>query len=119
MPNRFPNRPDDSLTQHKLDHLRPCTCIIDFPRINKEALRQIRPLLSAFVPSASLPDFCTAEAAGGGSFVDDHTGQWADVATGERGDDLISFIAYLLRLNRREAAKFLAGLLQISWQPLQ
>jgi hypothetical protein len=98
---------------------RPCTCPIDFDRINKEALKQAHPLLSAFVPGASLPDFCTAATAGGASFVDGRTGQWAHVDAGEHGDDLISFVAYLLRLNRREAAKFLAALLQIDWRPPQ
>jgi hypothetical protein len=111
MPNRSPNK------AHGLR--RACLCEIDFVRINAEALKQIRPLLSAFVPGASLPDFLTAEAAGGGSFVDDRTGQWAHVGTGERGEDLISLVAFLLRLNRRQSAKFIAGLLGIPWGPLQ
>lgn len=115
MPNQFRSQPNDA----QREPLRPCTCAIDFDRINKEALRQIRPLLTAFVPGAALPGFCTAEEAGGGSFVDDLTGRWAYIPDGERGDDLISFVAYLLRFNRREAAKFLAALLQIDWRPPQ
>jgi hypothetical protein len=98
---------------------RACTCAIDFDRINQQALKQIRPLLSAFVPDSGLPDFRTAETAGSGSFVDDNTGQWADVVARERGDDIVSLVGSLLRLNRREAAKFLAALLEIDWRPLQ
>jgi hypothetical protein len=107
------NQPTDA----QRGQLRPCTCPIDFDRINKEALKQAHPLLSAFVPGASLPDFCTAETADGGSFVDDRTGQWAHVAGGEYGDDLISLAGYLLRLNRRESARFLANWLGIDWRP--
>ena len=104
-------------TPHNLS--RACSCAIDFDRINREALKQIRPLLSAFVPDAPLPDFCTAETAGGGSFVDDRTGQWADITAGERGADLISLVGHLRRLNQRGAAKFLADWLKIDWRPLQ
>jgi hypothetical protein len=84
--------------------------LIDAPEPPPPALHLVEP---------EPPHPVTAEAAGGGSFVDDRTGQWADVATLERSEDIISLVASLLRLNRREAAKFLAALLQIDWRPPQ
>jgi hypothetical protein len=110
---RLPILPEPWEDDEQLRLRHACNCPIDFDKVNTEALRQIRRLLSAFVPNSPLPEFLTAEAAGGGSFVDDRTGQWADVSAGARGGDLVSLIGHLLRLDRREAAKFLAVVLEI------
>src|SRR5215213_1682216 len=49
-----------------------------------------------------------------GSFkVNLRTGRWADFATGERGGDLISLVAWRFDLNQAEAARRLASLLSI------
>jgi hypothetical protein len=44
-----------------------------------------------------------------GSFkVNLNTGRWADFATGDRGGDLISLLAYLQGVSQTEAARLLA-----------
>ena len=50
-----------------------------------------------------------------GSFkVNLRTGRWADFATGEKGGDLISLVAWLFNITQLEAARRLASLLSIS-----
>jgi hypothetical protein len=50
-----------------------------------------------------------------GSFkVNLRTGRWADFATGDKGGDLISLVAWLFDLNQVEAARRLASLLSIN-----
>jgi hypothetical protein len=41
------------------------------------------------------------------------TGQWADFATGDKGGDLISLVAYLDGISQFSAAKKLAGILGV------
>jgi hypothetical protein len=49
-----------------------------------------------------------------GSFkVNLHTGRWADFATGDRGGDAISLLAYLRGLSQTEAARLLAQELRV------
>ena len=49
-----------------------------------------------------------------GSFsVNLTTGKWADFATGDRGGDVISLVAYLSGTNQSEAARRLAGILDM------
>jgi hypothetical protein len=38
------------------------------------------------------------------------TGRWADFATGDRGGDPISLVAYLANMSQGEAARLLAGM---------
>jgi hypothetical protein len=50
-----------------------------------------------------------------GSFkVSLRTGRWADFATGDKGGDLISLVAWLFDLTQAEAALRLASLLSIN-----
>jgi hypothetical protein len=50
-----------------------------------------------------------------GSFkVSLRTGRWADFATGDKGGDLISLVAWLFDLNQVEAARRLASLLSMN-----
>jgi hypothetical protein len=50
-----------------------------------------------------------------GSFrINLRTGKWADFATGERGGDLVSLVAWLYDLRQSEAALHLASMLNIS-----
>jgi hypothetical protein len=47
-----------------------------------------------------------------GSFmVNLRTGRWADFATGDKGGDLVSLIAYLDNVSQGEAARRLAGMI--------
>ena len=43
-----------------------------------------------------------------------HAGTWADFATGERGGDPVSLVAYLERISQADAARLLAGMLGIA-----
>jgi hypothetical protein len=50
-----------------------------------------------------------------GSFrVNIRTGRWADFATGDKGGDMISLVAWLLDTTQLEAARRLSDLLSIS-----
>ncbi len=50
-----------------------------------------------------------------GSFrVNLRTGRWADFATGDRGGDMISLVAWRFDISQLEAARRLADLLSIS-----
>jgi hypothetical protein len=47
-----------------------------------------------------------------GSFkINLRTGKWSDFATGDRGGDVISLVAYLQGVKQAKAAKLVAGLL--------
>jgi hypothetical protein len=49
-----------------------------------------------------------------GSFkINLRTGQWADFATGDRGGDAISLLAYLRGLSQTEAARLLSQELRV------
>ena len=41
------------------------------------------------------------------------TGKWADFATGDRGRDFVSFVAYVRDLRQSEAAQFLAAMFDL------
>ena len=50
-----------------------------------------------------------------GSFKINHwTGRWADFATGDRGGDPISLVAYLADVSQGEAARLLAQMLDMA-----
>jgi hypothetical protein len=47
-----------------------------------------------------------------GSFkINRYNGRWADFATGDKGGDPISLVAYLANVSQAEAARLLAGML--------
>jgi hypothetical protein len=49
-----------------------------------------------------------------GSFkINLRTGRWADFATGDKGGDAISLIAYLRGISQRQAAQILADYLEM------
>jgi hypothetical protein len=55
-----------------------------------------------------------------GSFkVNLRTGRWADFATGDKGGDLISLVAWLFDLTQAEAALRLASLLSINSEAMR
>lgn len=53
-----------------------------------------------------------------GSFrVNIATGKWADFATGDKGGDVISLVAYLAGVRQSDAARHLARMLRLEEQP--
>jgi hypothetical protein len=52
-----------------------------------------------------------------GSFkVNRHNGRWADFATGDKGGDPVSLVAYLANVSQAEAARLLARMLDLEGQ---
>jgi len=92
--------------------------MIDFDAINRAALACFPAVLSRLLPDgtrrggewvARNPRRNDRKA---GSFsVNLSRGQWADFATGDKGGDPVSLVAYVESVSQGEAAKLLAGML--------
>ena len=98
---------------------------VDFGAVNRAAMRRLPRLLDSWLPhgrregneyTALNP---TRHDRHPGSFrINMRTGRWADFATGDRGGDVISLMAYLFRLPQVEAARRLAGVVGMSGDEL-
>lgn len=91
---------------------------IDFKQIAREALDHSLPLLMEFLPGGRVlgREYVVKNPRRGdrhpGSFsVNMTTGRWCDFATGERGGDLVSLVAYIKVLPQGEAARELARMM--------
>lgn len=93
---------------------------LDFKKINKQALNNAESVLRHFIPGGKIirseyvvlnPRRSDKKA---GSFKINITrGCWADFATGDRGGDLISLVAFIQDVSQSEAARLLASMLGI------
>ena len=92
----------------------------DFELVARAARRDALAVLRRLLPSGRL--HASEWVAGNptradrrpGSFrVNTQTGRWADFATGDRGGDLVSLVAYLERCSQGDAARLLAGMLGV------
>jgi hypothetical protein len=93
---------------------------IDFAGVNRAALAAFPAVLARILPEgkrvgaeivALNPRRADRHL---GSFkVNRHNGRWADFATGDRGGDPISLVAYLGNVSQGEAARLLAEMLRI------
>ncbi len=93
---------------------------VDFAKINAAALADLPRVLRRWLPDARVVGDelvarnPTRQDRRAGSFkIDIRTGMWADFATGDRGGDPISLIAYLDGSGQVEAARNLAPALGI------
>lgn len=91
---------------------------IDFKQIAREALDHSLPLLMDLLPGGRIEglEYVVRNPTRGdrkaGSFsINIFTGRWCDFATGERGGDLISLVAYIKVLPQGEAARELARMM--------
>jgi hypothetical protein len=93
---------------------------IDFDTINRAALAAFPAVLARILPGGKrvgaemvvLNPRRTDRHLG--SFkVNRYSGRWADFATGDKGGDPISLVAYLADVSQGEAARLLAGMLGI------
>ena len=97
------------------------TRIIDFKKINQCALANAPAVLQRIVPAGRIvgreyvvrnpkrPDHRP------GSFkINVTNGRWCDFATGDKGGDIISLVAFLEDLRQSEAARLLAKMLDIN-----
>lgn len=96
---------------------------LDFERVNSAALAVLPALLSRWLPTgrrqgrewvALNPK--RADHSAGSFRVNMVTGRWSDFATGDVGGDAISLAAYLFNLKQKQAARHIAGMLEISSQ---
>jgi len=99
---------------------------LDFKKINSLALAQAESIVSHYAPDGKLngrewvarnPNRNDSKA---GSFsINVDTGVWCDFATDDKGGDLVSYVAYVLRISQGDAFKTLAHYLGVSAEPLQ
>jgi hypothetical protein len=91
---------------------------IDFDEINRAALASFPAVLARILPGgkrigseivALNPKRADKQL---GSFkINRYTGRWADFATGDKGGDPISLVAFLADVSQGEAARLLARML--------
>jgi hypothetical protein len=93
---------------------------IDFAATNRAALAALPAVLARILPGGKRvgAEFVALNPRRAdrhlGSFkVNRRTGRWADFATGDRGGDLISLVAYLKGISQYEAARGLSQMLGV------
>lgn len=99
---------------------------LDFKKINLLALAQAESIVSHYAPEGKLngrewvarnPNRNDSRT---GSFsINLDTGVWCDFATDDKGGDLVSYVAYVMRLSQGDAFKTLAHYLGLSSEPLK
>jgi hypothetical protein len=94
--------------------------VIDFERINRAALVYFPAVLRRLLPNGKAigSEFValnpTRRDRRPGSFkVNLRTGRWSDFATGDKGGDPISLVAYIAGVSQGEAARLLARMLGV------
>ena len=109
------------------EHAQGCngkSSTIDFGLIAREAIPALRPLLNRLLPGGSIVgreyvalNPCRADRHSGSFKVcvtGGRAGAWADFATGDKGGDVISLVAYLENIRQVEAARLVARMLGIN-----
>lgn len=91
---------------------------IDFSGINRASLAAMPLLLDRLLPGGQFRhneyvalNPTRADRHLGSFSINIRTGAWGDFATGDRGGDVISFVAYINRLKQSEAARHLTQML--------
>jgi hypothetical protein len=112
------------MTARPFDHLRAANSArsrIDFAGVASTARRHSRAVCNRIIPGGKIlgHEYVVlnpkrADRTPGSFRVNLRTGKWADFATGDKGGDLISLIAWRFDINQVEAARRLASLLSIS-----
>lgn len=94
---------------------------INFDRVNRAALAALPRLLERWLPGrrAEGAEYLARNPRRTdnrpGSFkINMRTGRWADFATGDRGGDPVSLVAFLAEIGQAEAARRLAAILELS-----
>ena len=93
---------------------------IDFAEINRAALAAFPAVLARILPGGKRVGAeivalnpCRADRRLGSFKINRYNGRWADFATGDRGGDPISLVAYLAGVSQGEAARLLARMLGV------
>lgn len=93
---------------------------IDFERINCAAMKRLPDILARWLPGGRVKGVeylalnpRRADRRPGSFKINLRSGRWADFATGDRGGDVISLVAYLSNTRQTDAARSLADLLEV------
>jgi hypothetical protein len=93
---------------------------IDFAEINRAALASLPAVLARILPGGKRVGSEVvalnprrADRRLGSFKVNRYNGRWADFATGDKGGDPVSLVAYLADVPQAEAARLLARMLEI------
>src|SRR5689334_16100983 len=93
---------------------------LDFAKINAAALPALPALLARWLPNGqqrgreyTALNPTRADRRPGSFRINLKTGRWADFATGDRGGDPISLVAFIFHISQADAARRLAGMLGI------
>ncbi len=91
---------------------------INFKNINHAALSVLPGLLKTWLPDGQLVrgewvarNPTRVDRTPGSFLINTHSGKWADFATGDRGGDVVSLLAYLEGISQVEAAVKLSWIL--------
>ena len=116
----FPGRNGNRENSNSLSQKKAFLNLIDFATTNHAALGALPAVLSRILPgerhhgreyTVLIPRRADRRA---GSFkINLSTGQWADFATGDKGGDHVSLVAYVENVSQVEAARKLARMLGI------
>ncbi len=94
---------------------------IDFGKFNRAAMADLPSILRRWLPDGRVvgQEFVAlnprrADRRPGSFRINCRSGQWADFATGDRGGDVVSYVAYITGTAQVEAARRLAEALGIS-----
>ena len=97
-------------------------CLVDFALINRAALAAFPAVLARILPGGKRVGAEVvalnprrADRRLGSFKVNRYNGRWADFATGDKGGDPISLVAYLADVSQGVAARLLAGMLGIEY----
>jgi hypothetical protein len=117
-PTRY--RPDNKSTASTFNSTKPWPSAIDFDAVNRAALASLPAVLNRLLPRTKIVgrDFVAlnprrADRNFGSFKINRYNCKWADFATGDRGGDTISLVAYLEDVSQSEAARLLAVMLGI------
>ena len=104
--NAFPYRPQPDRRE------------VDFPAVNRAAIAALPAVLARIVPGGKtiareyvVLNPTRADRRAGSFKINLRSGRWADFATGERGGDPVSLVAYVEGVSHAEAARRLARML--------
>ena len=91
---------------------------LDFDSVNRAALPALPAILARLAPGGKIfgSEYTTinptrADRHAGSFKVNLRSGRWADFATGDKGGDVVSLVAYLEGVQQSDAARLLASML--------
>lgn len=91
---------------------------LDFDAVNRAALAALPAIVARLLPDGKAiagewcaRNPCRADRSPGSFKINLRSGKWCDFASGDKGGDPVSLVAYLEGVSQGEAARLLAGML--------